>query len=209
MAARQQNANGGGGGSRDRTHARAETTGRGGSDGGSGSGGHSNRSGVTALGCAAVVFDQLRANGKLLAVHKADFRQFDAQPGSALRAARFLRFGDASGDRLSAARHYEAVDYQRLNESAGEDVARLVVITRNRLVDPYFQPGSGGHDEMQGRGRIILAGRRGGFLVRQGRVGGRRGSITGWHGLAKLPPTCSRGGRRWIRLLRVDRNQRG
>jgi hypothetical protein len=52
----------------------------------------------------------------------------DCQPGNALDAACFLRFGNATADELARLRYHNAIRYQRSRQSGGEPVAGLILV---------------------------------------------------------------------------------
>jgi hypothetical protein len=54
----------------------------------------------------------------------------DGQPGDALDATGFLRFGDASADDLTPLRYHNAISYQRSRQSRREPVADLILVRR-------------------------------------------------------------------------------
>jgi hypothetical protein len=72
----------------------------------------------------------------LFAIYQRQIRQLDAQPRNTFDAAGLLRFHYAPADGLTSLCHNDPVHHNGLYQSGGERVPGLVVVRRQRLIDP-------------------------------------------------------------------------
>ena len=94
----------------------------------------SDRRGIASLRSPAGILDHLRVNRQLLAVHQRHIGQFEREARGSFHAAGLDGISHATGDDLSAARHYESICDQRLRQSQRECIARQVAIARKNLI---------------------------------------------------------------------------
>jgi hypothetical protein len=64
----------------------------------------------------------------LPAVREAELGELQTQARDSFHTSALRRLGYHTADRLAAARNDDSVRYQRLGQSGGEEIARLIVV---------------------------------------------------------------------------------
>ena len=108
----------------------------GGSDGCANAGGGCDSGGIGSVRSTARAFPQFGGDGKLLAISGRHVGQFEAKLRNSCDATCFLGCSYGADDGLAAARDDPSVDHDGLIQCGGESIARVIVVARNRLIQP-------------------------------------------------------------------------
>ena len=107
-----------------------------------GCGSGADSKGITSVGSVASPVDQFRLHLNLSAVGELDPGEFQFQVRNARHPSSLLRIRNDAGHGRAPARDEQSIGDDRFQQRAGERIAGLVVIARQRLIQANRHPGA-------------------------------------------------------------------